>query len=313
MDEEWAAAINEEYGTDVKADEAPVDDTPAEEPPVDSEEDKSEETRDSSDGEDNSESADEAPEESAPEVEEAPVEEQPKDEPEEKYSPKDAIKEALRELDQEKFQRQDTVSKMKEEALQALYPEGIDRQLRDSDGDPITGIEDLTKLINPKTGELFSSEEAGAWLLSAQQRLNADIEKMEKYAESAAETRLALEEGSNRVAELYGELLNTLPQETAEKILANYQSSLVRDPNTGVIISAPVDVVDYYSVIMEPLLLQQQAQAEAATKAEKEAATKAAKTEQSERGDLERKGSAEPPLSEDESGWDKALKSYYNQ
>lgn len=221
--------------------------------------------------------------------------------------PKTAVKEAIQEIQTSQQERYNTYEGLKKEVAETLYPEGIDRQLRDSDGDPIRGIDDLTGLINPKTGDYFTEEEAGAWLLSAQQKLNQDVATVEKFIEDVAETNLLLTEGAQRVAQKYAPILS---QDAALKtrLLEAYNKTLVKDPKSGVALRAPVDVEEFFDIALEPLVAAKAAEAEAA-KAAKAAADKKAKASQGERGDLKPSGKSER-YSETDKEWAQAIKDY---
>lgn len=231
----------------------------------------------------------------------------PKDPPTEEDRTKAAVKEALQEMETSKVERDTKFSTLKDEVSKTLYPEGIDRTLRDSDGDPITGIEDLTKLINPKTGDYFTDEEAGSWLLGAQQKLNKDVEQVERFIEEVAEVNIRIEEGANRVVEKYGDFLAKNPQ-LKDRLLAGYDKTLVKDPNSKVTINAPVDVEEFFDLALEPVLTQQRTEAEAAAQATAEA-EKRAKTAQGERGDFKPSGKADTIPPEDKE-WAEAIKEY---
>lgn len=329
LDQDWADTINEEYGTDFKPE---VDDEEEELDDVqddtsnqdddksgddaDKQDDADDETEDDDKGDEDKEGEDDEDKDKKD-----PADDVDDDEVPEKFATKDDIKAALREMDVEKKTYETEHKSMQAEVLDKLYPEGIDRVLRDSDGDPINGIDDLTKLVNPKTGDLFTEEEAGRWLLEAQQKLNQDIQQLETYASEIVDTNISLKDGSERVAELYGDLLATVP-EMADKLLDAYSRTLVRDPKTGIVIKAPVDVVEFYSMALAPYkdVAELAAQkAEADKKAADEAAKKAAeekkkqeKTNQREREDLKPKGRAKAPKSEDEEAWDDAYEDYFN-
>lgn len=223
-------------------------------------------------------------------------------------STKEAVKEALQEIETSKADRSAKVESLRLEVAKTLYPEGLDRTLRDSDGDPIRGIDDLTKLINPKTGDFFTEEEAGSWLLSAQQKLNQQVQQVEAFIEDVAETNLQLEEGAARVVQKYEKVLTANP-DLKDRLLAGYNKTLVKDPKTGIAIKAPVDVVEFFDLALEPMLKQQAAEADAAAKAAKEAEERAKKTRQQERGDLKPSGKAEQLQPEDKE-WAEAYKSY---
>lgn len=290
MDDKWAEAMNEELGTDLDTnlDDTPDDTTEELTPP----EDEAEDTEDD-------------------EQEETPAPETPEPEtpaPEEK-SQKDILKEALKELEKESGEATAAKSQLKEKVLERLYPEGIDRQLRDADGDPINGIEDLTKLINPDTDDYFTEDEAGSWLLRNQQKLNQDIEKMERQAESIAEVDLNLRTSAERVEKLYGDFFKENP-EVYERITQAYNKTIVRDPNSGLVIDTPVELEDFYETALNGYIQaqdiqKQQAAAEATRKQQQQRAS------QQERGDLSRLGAPTDNMSKEERGWAEAMNSYY--
>lgn len=337
LDQDWADTINEEYGTDFKPevddDEEELDDVQDDKDTQDSDEiDKADDTKDDDKADDDT-SDDDTDDEDAKDDKKSDEDDEEADKKDkdtddvdddevpEKFATKDDIKAALREMDVEKKTYEADHKAMQSEVLEKLYPEGIDRVLRDSDGDPINGIDDLTKLVNPKTGDLFTDEEAGRWLLEAQQKLNQDIQQLESYAADIVDTNISLKDGSERVADLYGDLLATVP-EMADKLLEAYSRTLVRDPKTGIVIKAPVDVVEFYSMALAPykdVAEQASAKAEADKKAAAEAARKAAeekkkqeKTNQQERADLKPKGKSKLPKSEDDEAWDDAYEDYFN-
>ena len=234
--------------------------------------------------------------------------EETKEEPTEKDSTKEAIKEALQEIDTDKKTQADTVQAFKKEVTEKLYPEGIDRQLRDSDGDPITGIDDLTKLINPRTGELFTDEQAGSWLLQAQQKLNKDIETVENFIEQVAEVNASVKTGAERVAVKYGEILKA-DDALRTRLINAYDSTLVKDPATGVTINNPVDVVEFFDIALEHRMNAKVEADQAAAAQAKADAEKAAKDGQSDRGDLKPNGKGDNIDPEDKE-WAEAYKNY---
>ncbi len=220
---------------------------------------------------------------------------------------KEVVKEAIQEIEASKLSRSESLESIKKEVEETLYPDGIDRQLRDSDGDPITGIDDLTKLINPNTNENFTEEEAGRWLLAAQKKLNEDVETIEHFIEEVADTTQSLTEGAERVATKYSEILSQDVQ-MKDRLLAAYQRTLVKDPATGVVIKAPIGVEEFFDLALEPTIAQRTAQIESEKKAA-EAKKKAAKASQQERGDLKPSGKAEK-LNPTDKEWATAIKEY---
>lgn len=221
---------------------------------------------------------------------------------------KEAVKEALRETETAKADQSTKAEGFKLEVAQTLYPEGLDRTLRDSDGDPIRDIDDVTKLINPKTQDYFTDEEAGAWLLSAQKKLNEDVTQVEKFIEDVAEVHLRLEDGAARVVEKYGDYLTKNP-ETKNRLLQAYNKTLTKDPKSGLAINDPIEVVEFFDLALEPILANQTAEAEAAAKATKEAEAQARKNRQTDRGDLKQSGKADV-IPEEDKEWATAIKDY---
>lgn len=298
LDGEWLEALEVEAPVDDK----PEDDTPADDKSVEEKETDNNDDDDASgdDTADNDDSADDGGE-----PDEKPKEEE---EPEEKNATKEAIKEALQEIEDAKTSRSSAVDAFKKEVEETLYPEGIDRQLRDSDGDPITGIEDLTKLINPKTGELFTDEQAGAWLLSAQQKLNQDIETVEAFIEQVAEVNANVKSGAERVAAKYGDILKA-DDKLRVRLIEAYDKTLVKDPKTGVTINNPIDVEEFFDIALEPRLVQHEATKQAEAEAAKAKAIQDAKDGQSDRGDLKPSGKSDN-LDPEDKEWAEAIKEY---
>ena len=304
LDGEWLEALEVE----APADDTPADDVPADDKPADdtSTDDKEKTNDDSNDSVDNDDS--DSDDDSSDDGEDKDEPPQEKEEPTEKDATKEAIKEAFQEIDNAKQAKTDTIQAFKKEVEETLYPEGINRQLRDSDGDLITGIDDLTKLVNPRTNELFTDEEAGAWLLSAQQKLNKDVEQVELFIERVAEVNANVKSGAERVADKYGEVLIADPA-LKQRLIEAYDKTLVKDPKTGVTINNPIDVVDFFDMALEPRLAQADTDKQAADKAAKDKAIQDAKDSQSDRGDLKPSGKSDNIDPEDKE-WATAYKEY---
>lgn len=303
LDGEWLEALEVEApADDAPADDAPADDQSADDTSTDDKEtnDVSDDNSDNDDSDGDSNSSDDGGEQ-----DELPKE---KEEPDEKASTKEAIKEALAEIDNAKQAKTDTVQAFKKEVAETLYPEGIDRQLRDSDGDPITGIDDLTKLINPRTGELFTDEEAGSWLLQAQQKLNKDIEQVENFIEQVAEVNANVKSGAERVAEKYGDILRA-DDKLRVRLIQAYDKTLVKDPKTGVTINNPIDVEEFFDMALEPRMAAKIEADQAAAEAAKAKAKEDAKNAQADRGDLKPNGKGDN-IDPADKEWAQAYKEY---
>lgn len=228
-----------------------------------------------------------------------------------KPTTKDAIKEALKELEREKQGIDNVRRSLRDEIRKAYYPEGIKAEpLIDSEGKEITGVSDIAgRLINPNTGEVFSWEEAKDWYDKASQEQKDRISEAEQYLDAIAETNQTLHEGEQVVLAKYGEMLKAMP-DVAKEAFEGFNNLMEKDPKTGIVIKAP-DVVRYYDIIMKPYLsVARQMQAQAAAKAEEEAQA-AAKAAQQDRSDVTGIGSNQHPAKQDE--LDKAFEEYFNQ
>lgn len=199
------------------------------------------------------EPVEEAPAEEAPKEEE-PAEEEPKEEEAVAKEPKltrDDIKNAVKEVESERASYVEEIKHTAKEVLDTFYPQGIDRQLRDKDGDPIKGIDDVMNLVDPRTGENFTEEAAGRWLLENQQALNRQIEELEASAERVAEVNVNLKNDAHRVVDKYGDILTKNPDIAAEAKKL-YEQTLRKDPKSGITLEAPVDLIGFYDVFLKP-------------------------------------------------------------
>jgi hypothetical protein len=163
---------------------------------------------------------------------------------------------------QREYQKQ--VESVKADVREKLYAD-VPKTLQDADGDPIRGIEDVMKLINPRTitaetpeGRTFTEEEAGMWLLSAQQQFNKNMENLDKRIDQIAEVNVDIGEQADVIKYKYGELLKVLPDPDNPKKLyrdtlwEDYQNTLKTDPNTNVILEAPVSLERFYERALAP-------------------------------------------------------------
>lgn len=206
---------------------------------------------------------------------------------------------------------------VKADVKKQLYP-NLPTTLADADGDPINGIEDVMKLINPRTNEPFTEEEAGMWLLSAQQQFNQRIELVNKEVERIADIYVQLQDETRSITYRYGALLKEMP-DLATRLWTRYQNTLVKDEKSGIILSAPVSLEEYYETALEPYAklgrdaeAQQNAEAEAKAKAEAEAkaqqeAEDKKKRERQDRSDIYGGGSKDDPSDPDDKEWGEAI------
>ena len=203
-----------------------------------------------------------------------------------------------------------------QEVREHLYPD-LPTRLEDADGDPIETIEDVQRLINPNTGKQFTTEEAAAWLLAAQQNLNKQIKEADQKVEQIAEVHLSLKDQAARIKQKWGELLKANPNGIREKAYASYQKTLKLDEKSKIIIDAPVNMEEYYDTLLEPYERRAaQMETDEAKKAEEEAKAKQqqqaqAKTQtRSDRQDVI--GAGKPNAKDpEEAEWEQAAKNYY--
>lgn len=153
--------------------------------------------------------------------------------------------------------------------VRAKVFDSVPKTLVDADGDPIRDITDVMKLINPRTitaenpqGRTFTEEEAGMFLLSAQQQFNKDMAELDKRVEQIAETNLDIKDDADTIRYKYGELLKVLPDPDNPRKLyrdtlwEEFQKTLVRDPKSGVIIQTPMPLRTFYDRALAPYARQ---------------------------------------------------------
>jgi hypothetical protein len=206
-----------------------------------------------------------------------------------------------------------------------MFP-GLPTELRDADGDPIKSIEDVMGLINNRTGEPFTEEEAGMWLLSAQQQFNQNLAKTEKQIEDIAELQLTIKDEADYVTQKYGDLLKD--EALREDLWARFEKTLVRDEKSGVITKMPLSLEEFYELALEPRMAAQAAAAtpaapvvpgtpadpaaaaQAATDT-KAAAERARQQNRADRSDIYAVPPTDPNVDPEDKEWGQAHKDYY--
>lgn len=279
-EDEWANALNEVFGAEESDDEPAAD--PVDEPAAD------------------------PIEEPAPT--DAPAADQA--DPTEEKTPEQLAREAR----QAQREYAAEVEAVKEDIRKQMFADAPN-QLVDGDGDPINGIEDVMKLINRKTGEPFTEDEAGAWYLAATQRQNQANAEIERQIEAIAEVQIDLKDQADAVNERYGDILKADP-DLRNELWQEYSATLVVDPNTGTILKAPVSLERYYDRALKPQVKAAELDA-AAARAKAEAEAKAAQEAEAqrqrslaERSDIYTP-THETPVSKEESEWEEAHKQVF--
>lgn len=212
----------------------------------------------------------------------------------------------------------EAVAQIKSDVMKTVFA-NVPEFLQDADGDPIKSIEDVMALTNPRTGESFTEEEAGMWLLSAQQQFNEQKANIEKQADEIAEVNYELKDQADIINKKYGEYLKANP-ELRDEIWADFVETLVKHEESGTIIKMPVSLEKYYDRQLKHRVevdtkkaddeaAAQKAADEAKAKADAEAADKKKKARQ-DRSDVF--GSQQPEIKDQEDDeWEQAEKEVF--
>lgn len=197
----------------------------------------------------------------------------------------------------------------------------VPEYLQDADGDPIRGIEDVMGLINEKTGETFTEEEAGLWLLNAQQQFNKAKADIEKQIESIAELNLDVKDQADAINAKYGKWLQA-HTDIRDQIWADFAKTLKVDPNTKLVIEMPMPLETFYENALGPRVeaevktandtaAAEKAKADADAKAKADAEAQRQK-DRADRSDVYNPpANAGAPTDKDEEEWDSAYDSLY--
>lgn len=171
----------------------------------------------------------------------------------------------------------EAITQIKSDVMKTVFAD-VPEFLQDADGDPIKTIEDVMALTNPRTGEGFTEEEAGMWLLSAQQQFNEQKASIEKQADEIAEVNYELKDQADIINKKYGEFLKANP-ELRDELWADYLETLVKHEASGTIVKMPISLEKFYDRALKPRVEVETKQADdaaAAQKAKEEADAKAA-------------------------------------
>lgn len=136
------------------------------------------------------------------------------------------------------------VAAVKSDVQAKLFP-NFAQTLTDKNGDPITGIEDVMKYDNPRTGEPFTEEEAGMWFLSANQQLKDQVATINAQIEQVASVHLQLKDESDAIRAEYGDWLDAHTADRDE-LWADFESTLIKDPESGLILRSPLSLEKFY-------------------------------------------------------------------
>lgn len=276
---------------------------------------KEEETPDTTEGEETAEeetkteddeksTEEDATEEEAPEPE--PVD---KDEPVERPSSKEDIKAALRELEAERQNSLNVRTTLRDEVRQKMFPQGVETPITDSEGRVINGPADLVdKVVDPDTGEAFTREGAEKWWADTKAEQDKAIESLEQDIDRIAETNQNLADEYKYVAAKYGAWLEANPQ-VAERVGKLWEKTLEKDPNTNIVIKAPIGLAEHYDGMLSPYMQLSQQDTAKQREAEERAEREKAKQNMADRSDLS-PTAGDPKGKKDQ--LDKAFEAYFN-
>lgn len=215
-------------------------------------------------------------------------------------------------------QMAEEVATVEADVVEKLFPD-LRTELVDQDGDPIRSADDLLKLINPATEEPFTPEEARVAFIEYQGIFNQQLAAVQQEIKTIAEVNVTLKDEADAMLSKYSEVLKANP-ELQQRVWAQYEKTLTKDPKSGVILRAPVSLAEFYDVALSPYAqasqVQQQAleaKAQAETQrleAEKKAEELKKKQTRSERSDIYG-GSQVDTTSPEDKEWMEAIKSNF--
>jgi len=198
---------------------------------------------------------------------------------------------------------------MKRDVAQELFKD-LPTELKDADGDPIRGVEDVMKLVDPRTGVAFTEEAATVYLIQAKENLNRIISEAEKQADHITSINIALKDDSDRLQREFGEILKANP-DVFPAVWAQYQKTLKLSPSGKMVVEAPVSLYEFTKTAVLPYVNVAKAQQEAA--AAKDAAAKAQRSQdRRSRSDIFSNGKIDN-LSDDEKEWAEVSKDYFGK
>lgn len=147
-------------------------------------------------------------------------------------------------------EQQEAVKELKNEIRQKMFADQP-TELRAKDGQLLDSIDTLMQYTNPRTGQPFTEEEAGMYLLQANQQLKDNMSRMEAQVEEIASTNLALKDEADLINYQYGALLEAMP-ELRQQLWDAYSKTFQTDSKSGIITKAPVSLQKFYATALEP-------------------------------------------------------------
>lgn len=227
-------------------------------------------------------------EEDAPPVVEEEEPTPPAEDTAPKYATPDDVKQAMRDYHTETEQKASSLAATTNEIINKLHPEGIDEKIYDSNGIVIKTAQDIVdRGLEKENGEVYTYDEAASFMLEAGRKMAENMNELQNWAEEVAVQNISLSEGSHRVMEEWGDILND-PQfkDLAAELATEYvQTQLQFDKSQSYITHMNMSPETYYARVLSPyreLVQARQAQEIADTAAR----AKAADSQQRERNGL---------------------------
>lgn len=183
-------------------------------------------------------------------------------------------------------------------------------ELKDADGDPIRGVEDVMKLVDPRTGATFTEESAATWYLQAKDGLSKMIQEADEQANRITLANIGLKDDADRLQKEFGEILKANP-DAMKTVWSEYSKTLKMSSGGKIVVEAPVSLYSFVKTAISPYATAAKAQAEAAVA--KDAADKAARSQQRQsRSDIFGSGKTDT-MTDDEKEWADAVREYYGK
>lgn len=235
------------------------------------------------------------------------------DDDEEAKAQKDVTKAAINEFFSEREKETQEVMQQTEEAVQLLYPNGIPDPRVDSDGDRITSVAQVEKLVNPRTQELFTPSEAREWYDAATKQYETSLQAARTEAQTIVQENRQLQKEQAIVQRVYGDFLAKHP-EKAEQALNSFKRTLILAPDGKYIQKVPVSMLEHYNNVIQPQVELFESLTEKAVESKQAVEAKQAqvakqKAARDENVDL--KQSQPDNVGGDPDDWSKAFDNYY--
>lgn len=112
--------------------------------------------------------------------------------------------------------------------------------------------EKLLDQVNPDTGDYYTRIEAKLAVLEAERNMDQEKQKMSEYTEKIVDNRISLAEQANRVLKdfpMFDEESDTYNKELSEKAETIVKNLLITDPVTNEIIGYNGSIYDVYSTL----------------------------------------------------------------